>query len=104
MTRAYVSLRAMKQKMATRSPKGKSAVLECITDFVLHKTQRCPTWADIRSIIDFTEQKLLRLMDSMDDAQQKLVLAAMLDDYISGEIAVAWQRGSPCYIRVTKGT
>jgi hypothetical protein len=32
----------------------------------------------------------------------KLTLAAMVDDYRKGHIAVAWRRGQPVYIKVTK--
>jgi hypothetical protein len=31
-----------------------------------------------------------------------MVIMAMLSDYVSGNIAVAWKRGNPIYVRVTK--
>jgi len=88
--------------MATRSTANNSIPLHECTDFALHKSQLTIFRGIQHKIVDFTEHKLLRYATSVTDAQQKLELMAMIKDYKSGNIAVGWRRGSPCYIKVVK--
>lgn len=69
------------------------------TCFALHKSQSTFNYGNV---IDFSERRLMRLALSINDAQQKLVLMAMLSDYIHGLLAIAWKRGLPTYVKVTK--
>jgi hypothetical protein len=85
--------------MTSRPPKDLKLLVDGQTDFVLHKSQLTFKY---NNVIDFTEQRLIRLSLTIKDAQQKMVLMALLSDYIHGLIAVAWKRGLPTYVRVTK--
>jgi len=82
--------------MATRNAANLPERKERCTEFQLHEA------TGLRNVVDFTERKLLRYASKTHDQQQKLVLMAMIEDYKSGNIAVAWRRGQPVYIRVTK--
>lgn len=88
--------------MATRNTADIKAPLNECTDFVLHKSQQTLFTGIQKKIVDFTEHKLVRYAQATQDAQQKLVLMAMISDYIDGKIAVAWTHGRPVYIKVTK--
>jgi hypothetical protein len=44
----------------------------------------------------------MKYIDTVTDAQQRTVLIALLHDYIIGDVALAWKRGQPVYISVTK--
>jgi hypothetical protein len=85
--------------MTSRPPKDLKLLVDGQTDFVLHKSQSTFKHSNV---IDFTEQRLMKLSLAIKDAQQKMVLMAMLSDYIHGSIAIAWKRGLPTYVRVTK--
>ena len=73
---------------------------EC-TPFVMHTCQTVNN-NEKRQIIDYTEHKLIRYANISNDAQQKLVLFALISDYREGKVAVGWRKGVPCYIKVTK--
>lgn len=85
-------------KMATRNASNVLGRSEKCTDFQLHVKKR----EGIRNVIDFTEQKLIRYAVKIKDQQQKLILLALIEDYRAGLAAVAWRRGSPVPLRVTK--
>jgi hypothetical protein len=72
------------------------------TDFVLHKSQQVQFHGIQKKIIDYTEYRLIRFANACQDQQQKLVLMALIVDYRKGNVAIAWRRGTPTYIRVTK--
>lgn len=91
----------MKTAMSTRNP-GNVKDFENTTDFVLHKSQQTKFNGIQKKIVDFTEHKLMKYAEVITDPQQKLVVMAMISDYRNGFIAVAWKKGSPIYIRVTK--
>jgi len=74
------------------------------TDFVLHKSQQTVFRGIQNKIIDYTEHRLVRYAKSVIDLQQKLILMAMIDDYRNGNIAVAWKKGLPIYVKVIKST
>jgi hypothetical protein len=74
---------------------------EC-TEFTLHVSQKSEFSKCRVQLIDYTEQKLKRYIATIVDKQQILVLNAMLSDYVQGHIAVAWRKGQPVYIKVTK--
>ena len=92
----------MRAEMATRNPADVEVSKDGQTDFVLHKSQQTIFTGIQKKIVDYTEHRLLRYAARVQDAQQKLVLMAMINDYRNGHIAVAWRRGQPIYIRVTK--
>ena len=89
--------------MATRNPLNVNFLSGDCTDFVLHSSQRSSI--DKSSgcrIYDYTEYRLIRYAQNTEDAQQKLVLMALITDYRVGLVAVAWKRGQPVPLRVTK--
>lgn len=92
----------MKAEMATRNPADVKIEKDGCTEFVLHKSQQTIFTGIQKKIVDYTEYRLLRYASIVRDPQQKLVLMAMINDYRAGLIAVAWKRGQPIYIRVTK--
>ena len=81
---------------------SKIPINEC-TEFTMHISQRTEYAGSKYKFIDYTEHKLRRYIDSVNDKQQAMVLKAMLVDYLTGNIAVAWRKGQPVYIKVTKG-
>jgi hypothetical protein len=88
--------------MSTRFPtNAKIKPGEC-TEFQMHKSQQMAFAGLMHLVIDFTEHKLRRHIEKVKDAQQKLTLVALLNDYIIGSVAVAWKRGQPIWIRVSK--
>jgi hypothetical protein len=82
-------------EMATRNVADLPGRPEKCTEFQVHG-------GEARNVIDFTERKLIKFAAKATDPQLKLTLAAMVDDYRKGHIAVAWRRGQPVYIKVTK--
>lgn len=54
-----------------------------------------------QSVIDYTERKLIRMMEAWKEGAQKLELAALIESYRHGNVAVAWRRGVPMYINIT---
>jgi len=86
----------LRPAMATRNAANLPERKERCTEFQLHGG------SSFRNVVDFTERKLLRYANKANDPQQKLVLMAMIDDYLKGNIAVAWRKGQPVYVKVTK--
>jgi len=91
-----------KLKMRTKGTmkNGNNVKLESCTEFSLHIRQK--NVASKKYLIDYSERKLERYIDKVKDSQQKMVLIALLHDYIKGDVAVAWRRGHPVYIQVMK--
>jgi hypothetical protein len=88
--------------MATKTPRnGKTKLGEC-TEFQLHKSQQTAFAGIMNKILDYSEYKLIKYIDTVKDAQQKLVLVALLHDYIAGHVAIAWKKGQPVWIKVSK--
>lgn len=90
---------SMSTSMATRNAANLPGRPDKCTDFQLHMGKSIA-----KNIVDFTERKLLGYAMRTKDPQQKLMLMAMVDDYCKGNIAVAWKRGQPVFIRVTRET
>jgi hypothetical protein len=88
--------------MATYIPKNISITPGECTEFQLHKSQQTIFHGILRKIFDYTEYRLSKYIDQVKDSQQKLMLIALLKDYISGSVAIAWKRGQPVWIKVTK--
>lgn len=92
-----------KQGMATRNSSNGTHLLHT-TDFTLHKSQQRALDGLHDKVIDYTERRLIRIMNAVTDQQQKLMLAALISDYVAGHVAVAWRRGNPIHVKVTKST
>jgi len=88
----------MNGSMATRNPSETRIPLSECTEFQVHVSQRTPA----PGIIDYSERKLERLHQVTIDQVKKLSLAALIEDYRSGLVALAWWRGEPVSIKVTK--
>ena len=86
----------------TNSPKNISIKPGESTEFQLHKSQQTVFNGILRKVYDYSEHRLRRYIVKVTDAQQKLVLIALLSDYIAGHVALAWKRGHPIWIKVTK--
>ena len=82
--------------------KNKLTKLCEVSEFQLHKSQRTIFQGILKKIFDYSEYRLIRYINATNDAQQKLILVALLHDYIDGNIAVAWKRGQLVWIKVIK--
>lgn len=89
--------------MSTKIPKNTKVKPGECTEFQLHKSQRNVFDGIMNVVIDYTEHRLRKHIEKIKDAQQKLILSALLIDYISGNVAVAWKRGLPVWVKVSKG-
>ncbi len=83
--------------MATRNVADMPDRPDHCTDFQIYSGK-----TSAKNVIDFTERKLIAYALSVKDVQQKLVLAALVVDYRAGRMAIAWRRGLPVPIKVTK--
>jgi len=92
----------MKIDSATRNENVNRTKVQGCTDFVLHKSQQSMLNGLQHKIIDYTEHKLLRYINTIKDVSQKMTLTAMVEDYKAGLIAIAWKSAKPLYFRVTK--
>lgn len=92
----------MNGAMATNIPKNIVVKPGECTEFQLHKSQQTIFGGIQKKIYDYSEHRLIRHIESTKDQQQKLVLIALLSDYISGHVALAWKRGLPVWIKVIK--
>lgn len=83
--------------MATRNAADLPGRPDKGTDFQLYAGKNGPS-----NVIDFTLAKLIRFATKAQDPQQKMMLMAMIEDYRNGVIAVAWRRGRPVHLKVTR--
>lgn len=88
--------------MATKMPKKTKMKPGESTDFQLHKSQLTIFSGILRKVFDYTEYKLRKHINVVKDEQQKLTLRELLRDYIAGNVAVAWKKGQPIWIKVSK--
>lgn len=69
----------------------------------LEETTSFQLYANYNSnVVDFTERKLLMYATRITDAQQRLMIMALIKDYTDGNVVVAWKRGLPIYIKVMR--
>lgn len=87
--------------MLTRYPSKFKLEPRGSTGFVMHISQYT-VYNHSHNLIDYTEKKLIQYAATVIDHQQRLVIIELIKDYVSGLIAVAWKRGAPIYVRVTK--
>lgn len=86
--------------MATKSPTGTAGSFDCTTEYALHSSLRAQ---DYKNVLDLSEFRMRRYADSVTDQQQQRVLLQLIEEFLDGDIAVAWKRGRLSYIRVTRG-
>jgi len=55
-----------------------------------------------KQLIDFSEKRLLKMIDIANDFERKSELKVILSDYVNGKIALAWQQGMPVWVRMSK--
>ena len=79
-----------------------SAKLAECTEFQLHKSQQTVFNQILNKVYDYSEYRLIRHISKITDQQQKSVLVELLQDYISGKVVIAWKKGLPIWIKVTK--
>lgn len=84
----------------SKSPKTKPG--EC-TSFQLHKTQQTIYSGILDDILDFTEFKLSKYIEGINEPEEVKLLNSLLDDYRQGKVAVAWNKGVPISINIVKG-
>lgn len=73
---------------------------EACTEFQLHKSQLNAT--SKRNLIDYTEIRLLKYIEQLEDKRQKITIASILEDYKKGYLAIAWKSGRPSWVQITK--
>lgn len=88
--------------MATRDPSRVGVDKTERTEFQMHKSQHPQFDNAKKKLVDFTEHKLVRLIATIDDAQQKQVLSELVEQYRHGRVAIAWKRGRPVYVDLVK--
>lgn len=88
----------MHNNMATK--KCNSLLDRNRTEFMLHISQR--TIFNSKNTLDYTEFRLKRMIELTKDSKQQILLVAMLTDYTTGSIVIAWEHGKPICLRVTK--
>lgn len=82
--------------MATRNAANMPGRPEKCTDFQLHVGKHP------RNVVDFTEHRLIKYAEKTNDNQQRAILLALIEDYRNGLVAVAWRRGYPVPVKLTK--
>lgn len=92
----------MNNVMSSNLTKPSRAPVGSCTEFQMHKSQLTIFGGIMHKVLDFTEHKLEKYIDKIKDAQQKLVLIALLSDYTNGNVAIAWKRGQPIWIKISK--
>ncbi len=98
----YNSVSKSDNKTRTCGIKGQSFAVETCTEFALHISQQTRLSEKRKGLIDYSQRRLERYIKIIEDPQQKMVLVALLHDYIKGDVAIAWKRGLPVYINITK--
>ena len=88
--------------MSIRHPKDTKVKVGETTEFHLHKSQYTIFTGILHLVADYTEYKLKKCINEAVDKQQKNVLLKLLKDYIAGNVAVAWKRGQPVWVMVSK--
>lgn len=81
--------------MATRNSAGLPDRNSKSTDFQLYVGSR-------DNVIDFTKHRLLSYANKTKDLQQQMFLMALVEDYVKGLVAIAWKRGVPVHLKVTR--
>lgn len=90
------------KKTATRNPMQAEISPETCTEFQMHRTQH-PQFDQVKhKLVDFTEHRLQRLIDKAHDVQLRSALAELLQNYRRGNVAIAWRRGKPTWLNVTR--
>lgn len=84
----------------SKPPKTKPG--EC-TGFQLHKKQQTIYSGILDDILDFTEFKLSKYIEGINEPEEVKLLNLLLDDYRQGKVAVAWNKGVPISINIVKG-
>ena len=92
----------MNGAMSTNIPKNTPMKMGECTEFQLHKSQQTIFHGILKKVYDYSEKRLIRYIDTINDAQQKMILIALLKDYIDGNVAIAWKKGQPVWIKITK--
>lgn len=75
---------------------------EC-TSFQFHKTQQTIYSGILDDILDFTEFKLSRYIEGINEPEEIERLNSLLSDYKQGKVAIAWSKGVPVSINIIKG-
>jgi hypothetical protein len=88
--------------MSTKYPKSAKIKPGETTEFQMHKSQLMAFAGMMHLVLDYTEYRLKHCIDKTRDEQQKSILQKLLKEYVSGDVAVAWKRGQPIWIKVTK--
>lgn len=52
-----------------------------------------------KSLIDFTEIRLVKLINASRSMKRKMLLIALLHDYRRKEVSIAWRAGEPVFVR-----
>lgn len=76
--------------------KKKTSTIPSTTEYVIFQRMR-----DDDSLIDFTEHRLVWMINQNNGmSKKKLLLIALLHDYRKGSVAIAWRSGEPVFLRM----
>lgn len=87
---------------ATRNPLKTEVAREMCTEFGMYMTQNSGFESIKTKLLDFTEHKLQRFISNVYDPQQLNALNELMLNYKRGNVAIAWKRGAPIFIKVTQ--
>lgn len=88
----------MDGSFATRLPKDIGMKVRESTPFTLHSSFTHEKGA----VIDYTENKILRMIKTESNMEILRTLMTVLKDYKTGAVAVGWHKGRPCVVPVTQ--
>ena len=88
--------------MRNRGTRGLHIATEGCTEFTLHISQLTNLTNNKKNLIDYSQHQLMKYIKTINDPQQRMVLIALLHDYVVGNVALAWKHGQPVYVSIIK--
>jgi hypothetical protein len=92
----------MKNAMAPRVRKDSKKSPSERTQYQLHKTQQTVFADKMKETYDYTEHKLARYIETVEDPEKRKFFENLLQDYVRGNVAIAWEKGEPVWLKITK--
>lgn len=90
------------EEMSNRNSKNSDDSMLHSTEFQLHKSQLTIFQEILDQVIDYTEHRLKKYANSVKDHQQRAALLELVERYKKGMVAIAWKKGRPVWLSVTK--
>jgi hypothetical protein len=86
--------------MSKEAMAGKKDAPKPRTEFQIYIDWKTTRYSNV---IDFTEQRLLKLAKKAKDPALKSRILELIDAYKQHKVAVAWQEGEPAWTTISKG-